>query len=188
MSEDLEAAGTGSTAPTVDIEANPFAAVNHWFDLGATAAGIEDDFRLLLKTPYREMRVEVPVRRDDGTLDVYIGYRVQHNGARGPYKGGVRYHPQADLDEIRALASLMTWKTAVANLPFGGAKGGVDCDPKKLTRRDLSEITRRFVQRMHMFIGPDLDIPAPDVNTDPEVMAWIVDEFSKFQGWSPGVV
>ena len=117
------------------IEANPFAAVNHYFDLGATAAGIENDYRVLLKTPYREMRVEVPVRMDDGRLEVLIGYRVQHNGARGPYKGGVRYHPEADLDEIRALASIMTWKTAVANVPFGGAKGGIQVDPKPTSTR-----------------------------------------------------
>ncbi|MEJ2152185.1 MAG: Glu/Leu/Phe/Val dehydrogenase dimerization domain-containing protein, partial [Gemmatimonadota bacterium] len=124
-------------ATAAELETNPFAAVNYHFDIGATAAGVSEDFRLLLKTPYREMRVEVPVRMDDGSLEVFIGYRVQHNGARGPYKGGVRYHPEADLNEIRALASLMTWKTAIVDVPFGGAKGGIQVDPLGMSPREL---------------------------------------------------
>ncbi|MGH7565203.1 MAG: Glu/Leu/Phe/Val dehydrogenase dimerization domain-containing protein, partial [Gemmatimonadota bacterium] len=132
----------------LDLEANPFAAVNHYFDLGAQAAGIESDYRILLKTPYREMRVEVPVRMDDGRLEVLIGYRVQHNGARGPYKGGIRFHPSADLDEIRALASIMTWKTAVVDIPFGGAKGGIQVDPKPMSQNELKQMTRRYTQHI----------------------------------------
>jgi len=134
--------------------------------------------------------VQIPVRRDNGTLDVFVGYRVQHNGARGPYKGGIRYHPSAVLDEVRALASLMTWKTAVVDLPYGGAKGGIDCDPRDpaLTQRDIENITRTFIERLQVFIGPNQDIPAPDVNTNAQVMAWIVDEYSKFHGFTPAVV
>ncbi|HJR54291.1 MAG TPA: Glu/Leu/Phe/Val dehydrogenase dimerization domain-containing protein, partial [Gemmatimonadota bacterium] len=143
------------------IEANPFAAVNHYFDLGATAAGVESDYRVLLKTPYREMRVEVPVRMDDGRLEVLIGYRIQHNGARGPYKGGVRYHPEADLDEIRALASIMTWKTAVVDIPFGGAKGGIQVDPKPMSQNELKQMTRRYTEHISYILGINRDIPAP---------------------------
>ncbi|HYO46426.1 MAG TPA: Glu/Leu/Phe/Val dehydrogenase dimerization domain-containing protein, partial [Gemmatimonadota bacterium] len=124
------------TPELAEIEANPFAAVNYYFDQGAQAAGIHNDYRVLLKTPYREMRVAVPVRMDDGRLEVLIGYRVQHNGARGPYKGGIRFHPSADLDEIRALASIMTWKTAVVDIPFGGAKGGIQVDPKPMSQNE----------------------------------------------------
>ncbi|HET6362063.1 MAG TPA: Glu/Leu/Phe/Val dehydrogenase dimerization domain-containing protein [Gemmatimonadota bacterium] len=170
------------------IEANPFAAVNHYFDLGATAAGIENDYRVLLKTPYREMRVEVPVRMDDGRLEVLIGYRVQHNGARGPYKGGVRYHPEADLDEIRALASIMTWKTAVANVPFGGAKGGIQVDPKPMSQNELKQMTRRYTQHISYILGINRDIPAPDMNTNAQIMAWMMDAYGAKHGYTPGIV
>ncbi len=174
--------------PEPTDELTLFESVNFELDRAARRLRLPDDVQIALKTPYREVMVELPIRCGDESLWTFRGYRVQHSNARGPMKGGIRYHPRVDLDEIRALASLMTWKTAVTNLPFGGAKGGVDCDPRQLARRDLSEITRRLVERMHMFIGPDIDIPAPDVNTNPEVMAWIVDEYSKFHGWSPGVV
>ena len=170
------------------IEANPFAAVNHYFDLGATAAGIENDYRVLLKTPYREMRVEVPVRMDDGRLEVLIGYRVQHNGARGPYKGGVRYHPEADLDEIRALASIMTWKTAVANVPFGGAKGGIQVDPKPMSQNELKQMTRRYTQHISYILGINRDIPAPDMDTNAQIMAWMMDAYGAKHGYTPGIV
>lgn len=188
MPEHLTATGTGTTAPTEDIEANPFAAVNHWFDQGATAAGIEEDFRLLLKTPYREMRVEVPVRRDDGRLDVYIGYRVQHNGARGPYKGGIRFHPEADLDEIRALASLMTWKTALVDLPYGGAKGGIQVDPRGMSENELKQMTKRYTQHISYILGINRDIPAPDMNTNAQIMAWMMDAYGQKHGYTPGIV
>src|SRR5262249_52828528 len=118
----------------------------------------------------------------------FIGYRVQHDNARGPFKGGLRYHPHVDQDEARSLASLMTWKTAVVDLPFGGGKGGINCDPSKLSRGELERLTRKFVQKVHDFIGPDKDIPAPDVGTDAQVMAWIMNEYSKFHGFQPACV
>ncbi len=171
-----------------DIEASPFAAVNHYFDQGATAAGIPNDYRLLLKTPYRELRVEVPVRMDDGRLEVFIGYRVQHNGARGPYKGGVRYHPSANLDEIRALASIMSWKTAVVDIPFGGAKGGIQVDPRWMSERELREMTRRYIQHISYILGVNRDIPAPDMNTNAQIMAWMMDAYGQKHGYTPGIV
>jgi glutamate dehydrogenase (NAD(P)+) len=170
------------------IEANPFAAVNYYFDLGATAAGIENDYRVLLKLPYREMRVEVPVRMDDGRLEVLIGYRVQHNGARGPYKGGIRFHPSADLDEIRALASIMTWKTAVVDIPFGGAKGGIQVDPKPMSQNELKQMTRRYTQHISYILGINRDIPAPDMNTNAQIMAWMMDAYGAKHGYTPGIV
>ncbi len=171
-----------------DIEASPFAAVNHYFDLGATAAGIPNDYRLLMKTPYRELRVEVPVRMDDGRLEVFIGYRVQHNGARGPYKGGVRYHPSANLDEIRALASIMSWKTAVVDIPFGGAKGGIQVDPRGMSEREIREMTRRYIQHISYILGINRDIPAPDMNTNAQIMAWMMDAYGQKHGYTPGIV
>lgn len=166
----------------------PFEAVNYQFDCAATALDLPELTQVALKTPYRELMVEIPFRGGDGELCTYHGYRVQHNNARGPMKGGLRYHPHVDLDEVRALASLMTWKTAVVGIPYGGAKGGIDCDPHQMDRYAVERITRTFVERIHLFIGPNEDIPAPDVNTDPQVMAWVVDEYSKFHGFSPGVV
>ncbi len=171
-----------------DLETSPFAAVNHYFDLGATAAGIESDYRVLLKTPYREMRVEVPVRMDDERLEVFIGYRVQHNGARGPYKGGVRFHPTANLDEIRALASIMTWKTAVVDIPFGGAKGGIEVDPRRMSERELREMTRRYTVHISYILGVYRDIAAPDMNTNAQIMAWMMDAYGQKYGYTPGVV
>ena len=167
---------------------SPFESVNYQFDRAARRLELDEQVQIALKTPYREVAAELPLHSEDGTLHTFRGYRVQHDRARGPMKGGIRYHHETDLDEVRALASLMTWKTAVVDVPFGGAKGAVDCDPRLLSRRDLQKLTRRFVERLHLFIGPDVDIPAPDVNTDAEVMAWIVDEYGKFRGYSPGVV
>jgi glutamate dehydrogenase (NAD(P)+) len=175
-------------AATAELETNPFAAVNHYFDIGATAAGVSEDFRLLLKTPYREMRVEVPVRMDDGTLKVFIGYRVQHNGARGPYKGGIRYHAEADLSEIRALASLMTWKTAIVDVPFGGAKGGIQVDPRGMSPRELRDMTRRYTSHISYILGINRDIPAPDMNTNAQIMAWMMDAYGQRYGHTPGIV
>ena len=171
-----------------EIETSPFAAVNHYFDLGAQAAGIEKDYRVLMKTPYREMRVEVPVRMDDGRIEVLIGYRVQHNGARGPYKGGIRFHPSADLDEIRALASIMTWKTAVVDIPFGGAKGGIQVDPRGMSENELKQMTRRYTQHISYILGINRDIPAPDMNTNAQIMAWMMDAYGAKHGHTPGIV
>jgi glutamate dehydrogenase (NAD(P)+) len=128
------------------------------------------------------------MRRDDGSIGHFIGYRVQHDDSRGPFKGGLRYHPRADLDEIRSLASLMTWKTALLDVPFGGAKGGIECQPSELTPWERERLTRHFVEQIDPFIGPDTDIPAPDMNTDSSVMSWIFDEYSKRHGFEPAVV
>jgi glutamate dehydrogenase (NAD(P)+) len=161
---------------------------NHNFELAAVRLGLTAEERLLLKTPYREVTVQVPVRMDDGSLRVFTGYRVQHNGARGPAKGGIRYTPHVDAEEVRALAETMTWKTALANVPFGGAKGGVACDPTMLSQAELERLTRRFVSRIHRVLGPMRDVPAPDVNTNAQVMAWILDEFSSKNGYAPACV
>lgn len=142
----------------------------------------------LLLQPKREVRVEIPLERENGQIEIFTGYRVQHSNLRGPMKGGLRFHPSVDEDEVRGLASLMTWKTSLLDLPFGGAKGGIACDPLKLTERELEMLTRKFVQNIYEIIGPYVDIPAPDVNTNAQVMAWIMDEYSKFRGFSPAVV
>jgi glutamate dehydrogenase (NAD(P)+) len=158
------------------------------FDRAADLMGLDGEIRELLYTPFREIQVKIPVKMDDGRLKVFVGYRVQHNNARGPMKGGIRYHPQIDLNEVRSLAALMTWKTAVVNIPFGGAKGGVACDPKHLSPAELERLTRTFISMLDTVIGPYQDIPAPDVNTNPQVMAWIMDEYSRRHGYTPSVV
>src|SRR5436189_1829548 len=158
------------------------------FDRAADLIGLEGYRRRILMSPFREVQVEVPVRMDDGRIEVFTGYRIQHNGARGPCKGGIRYHPDADHDEVLGLATIMTWKTALMDIPFGGAKGGVTVDPKKLSKLELERLTRRFTQRIAIVLGPYRDIPAPDVNTNAQVMAWILDEYSSRQGYTPAVV
>jgi glutamate dehydrogenase (NAD(P)+) len=137
---------------------------------------------------YREIRVQVPVRLADGSVRTVYGYRVQHNGARGPYKGGVRYHQDADLDEVRALASLMTWKTALADVPFGGAKGGVQVDPGTLSDTELERLTRRYLSQVRYVIGERRDIMAPDMNTNAQTMAWMMDEYGRRSGHMPAIV
>ena len=165
-----------------------FDTVNRLFDKAADLLELSPEKRVELTTPYRELMVRLPLLTEDGEVKVYRGYRVQHDNARGPMKGGIRFHPDADLDEVRALAALMTWKTAVVNLPYGGAKGGIQCNPRELSELDLERLTRRFAQRMEGFIGPREDIPGPDMGTNARVMAWMMDEYSKFHGYSPGVV
>ena len=141
------------------------------------------------KSTRRELTVNFPVKMDDGHIKIFTGYRIQHNTTRGPAKGGIRYHPDVNLDEVKALAMWMTWKCAVVNIPFGGAKGGVQCDPKDMSPRELENMTRRYTYEIAMMIGPDRDIPAPDVHTNPQVMAWIMDTYSTLKGYSvPGVV
>ena len=167
---------------------NNYENTNRLFDRGADAIDLPDDERLLLKTPFREVQVEVPVRMSSGEIEVFLGYRVQHNTARGPMKGGLRFHPHVDIDEARALASLMTWKTALVDVPFGGAKGGITCDPLNLTEKELEHLTRRFTTRIGLAWGLHTDIPAPDVNTNAQVMAWIMDEYSQRFGYTPGIV
>ena len=147
----------------------------------------DDTMIELLLLAARETRAEIPLPRDDGSLDVLIGYRVQHHDARGPYKGGVRYHPSVDMDDARGLAGLMTVKTALIDVPFGGAKGGICCDPSALSPRELEQLTRRFVEKFHREIGPLRDVLAPDVGTDAQVMAWVQDEYERIHGYSPAV-
>ena len=169
-------------------ELTPYQAVNLFFDEAADLVHLKDEFYDVLKTPYREIDVQVPVRMESGELKVFRGYRVQHNGARGPYKGGMRYHPSADLEEVRALASLMTWKTALMELPFGGAKGGIEVDPTGMTAHELEGMTRRFTLAITHVLGVHRDIPAPDVNTNAQVMAWMMDAYSSRHGYSPAIV
>ena len=159
------------------------------FDTAADAMELDNDTREMIKYPERVLTVSVPVRMDDGRIHRFEGFRVQHSTARGPAKGGIRYHPQVTLDEVKALATWMTWKCAVVNIPFGGGKGGVTCDPKHMTRGELERMTRRYTSAILPMIGPDQDIPAPDVYTNPQTMAWIMDTFSMTKGYSvPGVV
>ncbi len=160
----------------------------HYFNQAADVLDLSEKLREILLTPNRVVKVEIVTEADDGELLHHIGYRVQHNAARGPMKGGLRYHPTVDEDDAAALASLMTWKTAIVDIPYGGAKGGINCDPRKLSKPELQDITRTFVSRIKEIIGPNLDIPAPDVNTNAQVMGWIMDEYSKYNGFSPGVV
>lgn len=158
------------------------------FQIAADHMKLESEIQLLLRTPYRELVVQVPVRMDDGRLEMFHGFRVQHSGVRGPYKGGIRYHHDVDLNEVRALAALMTWKTAIVDIPFGGAKGGVTCDPTKMSRKELQGLTRGFTQKIDMALGPYRDIPAPDAGTNPQIMAWIMDEYGKKHGYTPAIV
>ena len=165
-----------------------FDATQMYFDRAADQMDLNDNMRRLLLIPKREVQVQIPVEMDKGEISTFIGYRVQHNNSRGPMKGGLRYHPQVDLDEIRSLAALMTWKTAVVNLPYGGAKGGIAIDPLRLSRREVERITRKFIDEIHDVIGPDRDIPAPDMGTGAEEMAWIMNQYCKYHGFSPAVV
>ena len=162
--------------------------VNHYFDIAADRLGLADDIRAVLRSAYREVQVQIPVKLSDGRTHVFSGYRVQHNGARGPYKGGIRYHPEVDLDEVRALAALMSWKTAIAGIPFGGAKGGVNCPADELEPSEVQAISRSFMDKIEKVLGPTRDIPAPDVNTNAQVMAWMMDEYGKLHGHTPACV
>jgi glutamate dehydrogenase (NAD(P)+) len=164
------------------------AIVTSQFDVAADLLGLEPYMRTLLRMPFRSLTVEVPARMDDGRIEVFRGYRVQHNGARGPCKGGIRYHPEADEEEVVGLATTMTWKTALADIPFGGAKGGVQVEPRKLSPRELEAVTRSFTRRIAIVLGPYRDIPAPDMGTNAQVMAWLLDEYSARAGYSPAVV
>jgi glutamate dehydrogenase (NAD(P)+) len=169
-------------------EISSFELVNHWFDVAADHLELRDDVRDVLRSSYREVQVQIPLHLEDGTVRVHRGFRVQHNGARGPYKGGVRYHPEVDLDEVRALATLMSWKTAIAGIPFGGAKGGVDIDVDDASPAQIEAVTRSFIDKIEKVLGPTRDIPAPDVGTNAQVMAWMMDEYGKLHGYTPGCV
>ncbi|MEM9940968.1 MAG: Glu/Leu/Phe/Val dehydrogenase dimerization domain-containing protein [Planctomycetota bacterium] len=167
---------------------NPYETVNLYFERASEKLGLKESTRRLLKMPKREITVEVPVEMDDGRIETMVGYRVQHNNARGPMKGGLRYHHDVDLDEVRALASLMTWKTAVVNIPYGGAKGGICVSPRELSRKEKERITRKFVDQIQDIFGPDKDIPAPDMGTNSETMAWIRNQWEKYHGFNPACI
>jgi glutamate dehydrogenase (NAD(P)+) len=174
-------ATTPSTAifsPNLEEEFNPRLSAEARFDTAAARLGLDDGMQKVLRTPARELIVHIPVVLDDGRLEVFTGYRVQHSIARGPAKGGIRYAPDVTLDEVRALAAWMTWKCAVVNIPFGGGKGGVICDPSLLSPGELERITRRYTAELFGFIGPEIDVPAPDMNTNEQTMAWIMDTYS----------
>ena len=167
---------------------NAFETVQHYFNRAADQLELDSSWRKLMMMPSREITVEVPVEMDDGQLETFVGFRVQHNSARGPMKGGLRYHHEVNLDEVRALASLMTWKTAVVNIPYGGAKGGICVSPRNLSKKEKERITRKFIDQIHEIIGPDKDIPAPDMGTDSTTMAWIRNQWEKYHGFNPACI
>src|SRR5271157_4141215 len=169
---------TLSVPISLENEKNPWIAAAARFDEAAIRLKLDDGMRKVLRTSAKELTVHIPVLLDDGRLEVFTGYRVQHSLARGPAKGGIRFAPDVTLDEVRALASWMTWKCAVVNIPFGGGKGGVICDPNVLSDAELEKLTRRYTAEIIDFIGPERDVPAPDVNTNEKVMAWIMDTYS----------
>ena len=163
---------------TLEQEINPWEAQSARFDFAARKLNLDPGLWKVLSSPSREIIVHFPVLMDDGKIELFTGYRVQHSIARGPGKGGIRYAPDVTLDEVRALASWMTWKCAVVNIPFGGAKGGVICNPKTMSQGELERMTRRYTSEIIEFIGPEKDVPAPDVNTNEQTMAWIMDTYS----------
>ncbi|WP_412067191.1 Glu/Leu/Phe/Val family dehydrogenase [Rubrivirga sp. IMCC43871] len=168
------------------VPAYEIATVN--FQRAADLIGLSPEWRILIRTPFREMKVEVPLHREDGTFTTYSGYRIQHNGARGPFKGGIRFSSLVDEQEVKALAETMTYKTALVDIPFGGGKGGVNVNPRDLTDRELEHVTRRYVSRIHLILGPNRDVPAPDMGTNAQTMAWIVDQYGRQHGYNPAVV
>ena len=167
---------------------NALETVNRYVTEAATTLKLDDGLMSFLLTPDRQLRVEIPIIRDNGKLQVFIGYRIQHNDSRGPFKGGLRYHPEVTDSEVCALASLMTWKTAIVDIPFGGAKGGIQVDTKTLSQLELERLTRRFTDIIDPIIGPNIDIPAPDVATNEQTMAWIMDQYSRRHGYTPAIV
>ena len=166
----------------------PSESTNLYFNQAADQLKMPEWMRKLLITPKREVTVQVAFERDNGNVETVLGYRVQHDNSRGPMKGGLRYHPSVDLDEVRALASLMTWKTAVVELPYGGAKGGIAIDPKTLSSKEIERMTRSFVDEIHEIVGPDTDIPAPDMGTNFQVMSWFRNQWEKYHGFNPAVI
>jgi len=171
-----------------DSDMKAFDSTQLYFNLAADLMDLSENIRRLLLTPKREIQVQVAIERDNGEIITLLGYRVQHDDSRGPMKGGLRYHPDVDLDEVRSLAALMTWKTSVVNIPYGGAKGGITVDPASLSQRELELITRKFVDGIHDLIGPDIDIPAPDMGTNDKVMAWVMNQYAKYHGFNPACV
>jgi glutamate dehydrogenase (NAD(P)+) len=177
------------TTEQVETAINPWRVAQQQFDLAAERLNLDPGLRRVLREPRRELTVHFPVKMDDGSVQVYTGYRVQHNLGRGPAKGGIRYHQDVSLDEVKALAMWMTWKCAVVGIPYGGGKGGVIVDPKKLSQKELEALSRRFFTEIEVLVGPERDIPAPDVNTNAQIMAWFMDTYSMHAGHTvPGVV
>jgi glutamate dehydrogenase (NAD(P)+) len=177
------------TTEHVAASINPWQVAQQQFDLAAERLNLDPGLRRVLREPRRELTVHFPVKMDDGSVQVFTGYRVQHNLGRGPAKGGIRYHQDVSIDEVKALAMWMTWKCAVVGIPYGGGKGGVIVDPKKLSQKELEALTRRFFTEIEVLIGPERDIPAPDVNTNAQIMAWMMDTYSMHAGHTvPGVV
>jgi glutamate dehydrogenase (NAD(P)+) len=177
------------TTEHIAASINPWQVAQQQFDLAAERLNLDPGLRRVLREPRRELTVHFPVKMDDGSVQVYTGYRVQHNLGRGPAKGGIRYHQDVSLDEVKALAMWMTWKCAVVGIPYGGGKGGVIVDPKKLSQKELESLSRRFFTEIEVLVGPEKDIPAPDVNTNAQVMAWFMDTYSMHAGHTvPGVV
>src|SRR5215216_6214437 len=174
--------------PDQRAELSNYGIVERYFGQAAELLDLREDIAAVLRSSYREVQVQIPVKLSDGKIHVYSGYRVQHNGARGPYKGGVRFHPEVDLDEVRALAELMTWKTAIVGIPYGGAKGGVNVSPHELESHELQAVARSFMDKVEKVLGPTRDIPAPDVGTNAQTMAWLMDEYGKLHGHTPACV
>src|SRR4051812_33887486 len=199
--EQEELAGRDGTADDEEKEPKPqqeerptraevsnFEIVTHYFNVAADRLNVRDDVATILMSSYREVKVQIAVPMADGRIHCFSGFRVQHNGARGPYKGGVRFHPEVDLDEVRALAALMTWKTAIVEIPYGGAKGGVNCSPSDMNEDERQRVARQFMAKVEKVLGPTRDIPAPDVGTNAQVMAWMMDEYGKLHGHTPACV
>jgi len=161
---------------------NPFEVVQRQLDECVKILKLDSDTHAILRVPMRELHVSLPVRMDDGSIKMFQGFRFQYNDARGPTKGGIRFHPEETIDTVRVLAAWMTWKCALVDLPLGGAKGGVICNPKEMSQAELERLSRAYIQAIYQFIGPDKDIPAPDVYTNPQIMAWMMDEYSKIAG------
>lgn len=179
----------GTDGDQSKIELNPFAIAQQQLDEAADILELDAATHEMLRWPMREMKFTIPVRMDDGSVRVFHGYRVQYNDSRGPAKGGLRFHPQETIDTVRALAAWMTWKTAVVDIPLGGGKGGVTCNPKEMSQAELERVSRGFVRRVAYFIGPEADVPAPDVYTNPQVMAWMRDEYEAIMGHqAPGII
>jgi len=170
-------------------ELNPFKIAQAQLDKAAERLGMDEEMHAFLREPMRELHVSIPVKMDNGATKIFKGFRVQYNDARGPTKGGIRFHPEETIDTVRALAAWMTWKCAVADIPYGGSKGGIICNPKEMSRGEIERLSRAYVRAIGRFIGPEKDIPAPDVYTNPQIMAWMMDEYSKLMGYNvPGVI
>jgi len=167
---------------------NAYVNAQRQFDIAADILNLDAGYRKLLRVPHREFAVNFPVKMDDGRIEMFTGYRVQHNTTRGPAKGGIRYHPDTDIDEVRALAMLMSWKCAVVNIPYGGAKGAVVVDPALLSAGEVERLTRRYATEISFLIGPDVDIPAPDIGTNAQIMAWATNQYEKYHGFNPAVI